>query len=166
VRVLGIDPGSSILGWSLLESNFHLIAYGVITPDGRDGIGGRLQIIHDGLARIIDEHRPDCCAIERLFFSRNTTTAMDVAKCIGAALLTARLAGLEIAEYNPMQVKQSITGYGRATKRQMQTMVMKILRLRELPRPDDAADAIAIALCHCIAHNGIRCHDRNAYGNG
>lgn len=165
MRVLGIDPGSSILGWSLLDNTFTLAGYGVITTESGAAIGDKIVSIHAQLERVIAEHRPDCCAVERLFFSRNTTTAIDVAKCIGAVLLTARLAGLEIAEYNPLQVKQALTGYGRATKRQMQTMVMRILGLPAPPKPDDAADAIAIALCHLITSDGIRKYDRIAHGN-
>ncbi|MDY6934479.1 MAG: crossover junction endodeoxyribonuclease RuvC [Spirochaetota bacterium] len=148
MRILGIDPGFGTLGWAIIEHNLRIIEYGAIQTSKDDDIAQRLLRIHVDIIEIIERLQPDCMAVERLYFSKNTKTAMDVAKCIGVIMLTTRLLGIEYSEYSPSQIKHALTGYGRATKEQMQKMVMKIFRIEELPEPDDAADALAIAACH------------------
>jgi len=153
VRILGIDPGYGILGWSVVEKNQKLIDYGVIQTESHAAIDERLYQIHKRLIEIITLHKPDCAAIEKLFFVNNITTGIDVAKTIGAVILTLKLHNICYYEYTPSQVKQAITGYGRAGKDQMKFMIKSIFRLDEMPKPDDAADAVAIALCHSLRQN-------------
>jgi len=148
VRILGIDPGYGILGWSVIENNLVMVDYGTIETSSKLRFDDRLLQIHLALKKIINEYAPECVSIEKIFFQKNTTTAMDVSKTIGAVILTIRMFNLQYYEYTPSQVKQSITGYGRATKEQMQQMVQKIFKIKELPKPDDAADALAVAACH------------------
>jgi crossover junction endodeoxyribonuclease RuvC len=150
VRILGIDPGYGILGWAVVEKNQSLIGYGIITTDSSATIDERLFEIHGRLIEIISLHKPTCAAIEKLFFVKNITTGIDVAKTIGAIILTLRLNNIRYYEYAPSQIKQAVTGYGRAGKEQMKMMIKSIFKLSELPTPDDAADAIAIALCHSL----------------
>ncbi len=150
MRVLGIDPGFGILGWSVIESDLVIVDYGAIETSPLLSFDERIYHIHSALKKIIAEYSPDFVAIEKLFFQRNTTTAMDVAKAIGAVVLTLRMCNLSYQEYSPSQIKQAITGYGRASKEQMQQGIRKIFNLKEIPRPDDAADALAIAACHCL----------------
>ncbi len=154
MRILGIDPGFGTLGWAVIDDAPEMVSCGSIETAPGSPIEDRLLEIHRSLSEIIATYRPSAVAVERLFFSRNTTTAIDVAKAIGVVLLTVRLAGLECAEYTPLQVKQAITGYGRAEKAQVQAMVMKILRLKELNVKDDAADALSIATCHSFSLPG------------
>lgn len=153
MRILGIDPGYGILGWSVIEKNQALIDYGVITTDPHTAIDERLYQIHEQLTKIIALHKPDCAALEKLFFGNNITTGIDVAKAIGAVILTLKIHNIRYFEYTPSQVKQAITGYGRAGKEQMKFMIKSIFKLNELPKPDDAADALAIALCHSLRQN-------------
>ena len=127
-----------------------IVDFSVIETSKVNELDDRLLEAHNSLIQIINKFSPDCIAIERLFFSKNTKTAIDVAKCIGVILLTIRLSGLSYTEYTPSQVKQAITGYGRATKKQMQTMIMKIFKIDELKGSDDASDALAIAACHSL----------------
>jgi crossover junction endodeoxyribonuclease RuvC len=156
VRILSIDPGYATLGWAIIEGSLKIVDYGSIRTKSGLGIDERLFIIHDELNKIIDHYKPDCAAIEKLFFAKNTKTAVDVAKCIGVILLTTKLKGLGYDEYTPLQVKNAITGYGRAAKDQIQNMIMKIYKLNEIPRPDDAADALAIAACHYLSMKSVR----------
>ncbi len=153
--ILGIDPGYAIVGWGVIEysgSRFRTLGYGSIqTPAGMPIID-RLEMIYSGMNEIIERYKPDQMAIEELFFNTNTTTAMVVAEARGIILLSARLNGVEIGEYTPLQVKQAVVGYGRAEKKQVITMVTSLLGLKEPPKPDDTADALAIAVCH--AHSG------------
>jgi len=151
VRILGIDPGYGTLGWAVIGSDFKILGYGTIQTDHRDRIDERLFKIKIQLLEIIETHKPDCAAIEKLFFSRNTTTALDVAKTMGVILLTFRENGIDFSEYAPVQVKRSVTGYGKAAKEQMQVMITKIFGIKETPKPDDAADAIAIAACCALS---------------
>lgn len=153
MRILGIDPGYGILGWSVIEKNQKLIDYGIIKTDPGLDIEERLFEIHVRLTEIISLHKPECAAIEKLFFVNNITTGIDVAKTIGAVILTLRLQNISYDEYTPSQVKQAVTGYGRAGKEQMKFMIKSIFKLSELPSPDDAADALAIALCHSLRQN-------------
>ena len=153
--LLGIDPGLAIVGWGVVDyqnNRFRPIAYGSIqTPAGME-TADRLTLIHRDLAAIIDKYRPVQMAVEELFFTKNITTGIRVAEARGVILMTAREKGLSLAEYTPNQVKQAVVGYGSADKRQVIAMVTRILGLSEPPKPDDTADALAIAICH--AHSG------------
>jgi crossover junction endodeoxyribonuclease RuvC len=151
VRVLGIDPGTAITGWGMVEGEgdeLVMIAYGTITTPARTPLPERLQIIYHQLTEIIHQWQPETSAIEELFFSKNAKTALAVGHGRGAAMLALANAGLAIEEYKPLEIKQAITGYGGADKQQMQQMVKLLLSLDEIPRPDDAADALAVAICH------------------
>lgn len=151
MRIIGIDPGTGILGFGVIEANgakAQLVDGGVIRTPVKEDDAVRLQTIYEELTDIIAAARPTEMAVEKLFFAQNVTTAMTVAQARGVVLLCGRQAGLRIAEYTPLQIKQAITGYGRAQKKQMQEMVRAILGLKEVPRPDDCADALAAALCH------------------
>ncbi len=150
MRVLGIDPGTATTGYAVVEEEagrLQLLAIGVITTPAKTPLPERLQQIYRQLIEIVGATRPDASAVEELFFSRNARTAMSVGHARGVTLLALADAGLPIAEYTPMQVKQAVTGYGNADKRQVQEMVRMLLGLSELPRPDDAADAAAVAIC-------------------
>ncbi len=151
MRILGIDPGYGTLGWAVIGSDRSLYQYGTIDTDKESSLGSRLLDIHRGISFIINEYRPETVALERLFFSNNTTTAMDVSRAIGVIILTLEMAQLPYCEYTPPQVKQALTGYGRAGKGQVQAMVKTLFGLRDIPRPDDAADALAIAACHSFS---------------
>ncbi len=150
MRILGIDPGYATLGWAIIDGNLKIVDYGLVETNNNIRIDERLFIIHNEINKIIANYSPQCVAIEKLFFAKNTKTAIDVAKCIGVVLLTAKLNNLDYDEYSPSQVKNAITGYGRASKDQIQNIIMKIFKLKEIPRPDDAADALAIAACHFL----------------
>lgn len=149
--VLGIDPGTAITGYGLVASDgdsIELVAYGAITTPAGQSLPVRLQLLYRGLVEIIALHRPTEAAVEELFFSKNARTALVVGHGRGVALLALAEAGLPVSEYKPSQVKQAITGYGQADKAQMQEMVRLLLSLPTIPKPDDAADAIAVAICH------------------
>jgi len=151
MRILGIDPGTGILGFGVIEAvegKCVLVDGGVIRTPVHEDDAVRLQTIYEELTDIIVNTRPQVMSVEKLFFARNVTTAMTVAQARGVVLLCGRLAGLEIYEYTPLQIKQAITGYGKADKKQMQEMVRVLLGLSQIPKPDDAADAIAAALTH------------------
>jgi crossover junction endodeoxyribonuclease RuvC len=151
VRIIGIDPGTGILGFGVVDSNgakSTMVTAGVIKTPPHTPLDERLEEIYDGLTEIIAETKPDVMSVEKLFFARNVTTAMSVASARGVAILAGRKARLPIAEYTPMQIKQSLTGYGKADKKQMQEMVRMQLGLKEVPKPDDAADALAAAMTH------------------
>jgi crossover junction endodeoxyribonuclease RuvC len=148
--VLGIDPGTAITGYGLVEQGdeLELIACGAITTPAGMPLPERLLAIHNQLGELIRTYRPEAVAVEELFFSKNVRTAMSVGHARGVILLTAAEAGLPIYQYKPSEVKQAVAGYGAATKDQMQEMVRLLLDLETVPTPDDAADAIAIAVCH------------------
>lgn len=151
MRIIGIDPGTGILGFGVVDAKHGkstLVTAGVITTPPHTPLDERLEEIFDGLTEIIAETKPDVMSVEKLFFARNVTTAMSVASARGVAILTGRKARLPIAEYTPMQIKQSLTGYGKADKKQVQEMVRMQLGLKEVPEPDDAADALAAAITH------------------
>jgi crossover junction endodeoxyribonuclease RuvC len=151
VRILGIDPGIARLGWGVVEvegSRLRGVAHGCVETPAQMAEPERLNRIFSALQDIIALHAPGCVSVEQLFFYRNTTTAFRVGQARGVALLAAVHAGLSVYEYTPMQVKQAVTGYGGADKRQVQEMVRILLGLRDIPRPDDAADALAIAITH------------------
>ena len=151
MRIIGIDPGTAITGWGVVEGDgdeLRPVAYGVITTAAGTPLPRRLQIIYRELTDIIAQWQPESSAIEELFFSKNAKTALAVGHGRGAAMLALANADLPITEYKPLEVKQAITGYGGADKRQMQQMVKLLLSLDDIPRPDDAADALGVAICH------------------
>lgn len=151
MRVIGIDPGTAITGWGVVEgdgNDLRVIAYGVVTTPAGTPLPERLQVIYRELTELLGKWQPESSAIEELFFSKNAKTALAVGHGRGAAMLALANAGLPITEYKPLEVKQAITGHGGADKQQMQQMVKLLLSLDELPRPDDAADALAVAICH------------------
>ena len=153
MKIIGIDPGTGILGFGVIEvkrNTFSMITAGVITTPAHTPLDERLEDIFDGLTEIIAETKPDVMSIEKLFFAQNVTTAMSVSHARGVAMLTGRKAGLPIAEYTPLEIKQKLTGYGRADKKQMQEMVKVQLGLQSIPKPDDAADALAAAITHAL----------------
>ena len=149
--ILGIDPGLATIGFGLVQKSgdkYRAVEYGAIITKPRQIIEKRLDEIYIEMCRLLDRHRPDCMAVEELFFNNNTTTAIDVAMARGVILLAAYQKGVEIYEYTPLEVKSSVVGYGRAEKQQVQYMVKLMLDLKETPKPDDTADALALALCH------------------
>jgi crossover junction endodeoxyribonuclease RuvC len=151
VTVLGIDPGTAITGYGLVreeEAGLVLVDYGVITTPAGQPLAERLQMIYRGLQRVVAECQPQIAAVEELFFSRNARTALSVGHARGVTLLALADAGLPIHEYKPLEIKQAVAGYGGADKRQVQEMVRMLLDLNQVPRPDDAADAVAVAICH------------------
>lgn len=151
MRVLGVDPGTTITGYAIVEEvggTLQCLTLGAIQTSTAAALPQRLQAIYTQLRALIREYAPDTAAVEELFFSRNVRTAMAVGQARGVVLLALADAGLPLAEYTPLQVKQAVTGYGNADKHQVQEMVRVLLRLPEIPRPDDAADAAAVAICH------------------
>jgi len=149
--ILGIDPGFAIVGWSVIESergNIRPIAFGAITTPAHTDIEARLLMIERDLTELIEKYKPDEMAIEELFFNTNLTTGIAVAEARGVIICTAHKLGVKISEYTPLQVKQAVVGYGRAEKKQVIAMVTSLLKLDKPPKPDDTADAVAIAICH------------------
>lgn len=161
MRILGIDPGFAIVGWGVIEysgSKFKTIAYGSIQTPAGMRLEERLAQIHKQMNLLFETYRPDAMAVEELFFNNNITTGIRVAEARGVILVSAEEHGVKIAEYTPSQVKQAVVGYGKAEKKQIISMVTMLLGLSEPPKPDDTADALAIAICH--AHS-----DRSALAN-
>ncbi len=157
MRIIGIDPGTGILGFGVVDvehGKTRLVTAGVITTPAHTPIDERLEEIFDGLTDIIRETKPSVMSIEKLFFSQNVTTAISVAQARGVAMLTGRKARLPIAEYTPQQIKQTLTGYGKADKKQVQEMVRLQLGLKDVPKPDDCADALAAAITHYMMSRG------------
>lgn len=155
MRILGIDPGLAIVGFGIIDkqgSKLTPVQYGCIQTEAQVDPALRLQQIYDTVAAIIEKYKPNCMAIEKLFFNRNVTTAMTVGQARGVLILAAVQKGLLIAEYTPLQIKQAIVGFGRAEKKQIQEMVKMLLHLTVVPKPDDTADALAIAICHAHSH--------------
>ena len=154
MRILGIDPGTGILGFGVVDvdgrGNLKLIDGGVIRTPVKQPDSDRLLTIYDELHEIITAHKPDTMSVEKLFFSQNVTTAMSVSQARGVVLLCGKQHGLELFEYTPQQIKQALTGYGKADKKQIQEMVRMVLKLDVVPKPDDAADALAAAICHSM----------------
>jgi crossover junction endodeoxyribonuclease RuvC len=161
--VLGVDPGTAITGYGVIAEDqrgeFVLLACGVIRTEAHVAMHLRLLELFQDLQGIIDEFQPDEVAVEKLFFGRNVTTAISVGQARGSILLAAALAGLDVIEYTPAEVKQAISGYGNADKGQVQEMVRQLLGLAEAPQPDDAADGVAIAICHLQAARYRRLQD-------
>lgn len=157
MRILGIDPGTGILGFGVIDAaggKATLVDGGVIRTPVHEDDAVRLVTIFDELSEVIKATKPDAMSVEKLFFAQNVTTAMTVSQARGVILLCGKQAGLEIFEYTPLQIKMAISGYGRADKKQMQEMVRVILGLKEVPKPDDCADAIAAALTHAQTMRG------------
>ena len=151
MRILGIDPGYAIVGYGVLDydnNKFKTIEYGAITTPSSMNMFDRLKSIYDDLCHVIEQTRPQYMAIEELFFNSNQKTAINVAQARGVLLLAAMQHDVRIYEYTPLQVKQAVAGYGRAEKKQVQQMVKLLLNLPKVPKPDDTADALAIAICH------------------
>ena len=158
--VLGIDPGTAIMGYGLVSSGasvdarkygreeLRMVEYGALHTPANTPLAERLPMLYTGLMDLLREHKPDAVAVEQLFFNKNVRTALAVGHARGIAILAAAHAGCAVAEYTPLQVKQAVVGYGRATKEQVQSMVKILLNMDHIPRPDDAADALAIAICH------------------
>ena len=161
MRVLGIDPGYAIVGYGVIDYDgyrFKTVGYGAITTPAHTAFDERLNQIYEDILTVIEKYKPEHLAIEKLYFKTNTTTAIDVAQARGVILLAAKQKGVRVFEYTPLQVKQSITGYGKAEKHQVMEMVKSFLSLSAVPKPDDTADALAIAICH--GHSNA-----SAYGN-
>jgi crossover junction endodeoxyribonuclease RuvC len=153
MRILGIDPGTGILGFGVIEASkgqAQLVDAGVIRTPVKEDDAVRLQTIYDELTDIIAQTKPSEMSVEKLFFARNVTTAMTVAQARGVVLLCGMQSGLQIYEYTPLQIKQALTGYGRAEKQQIQEMVRVVLQLKTVPKPDDCADALAAAITHSM----------------
>lgn len=153
MRILGIDPGTGILGFGVIEAEkgkAQLVDAGVIRTPVKEDDAVRLQTIYEELTDIVTQTKPQQMAVEKLFFAQNVTTAMTVAQARGVVLLVGKQANLEIFEYTPLQIKQALTGYGRAEKKQIQEMVRVVLQLKDVPKPDDCADALAAAITHSM----------------
>ncbi len=156
--ILGIDPGYAIVGFGVVEYNanrFRVVEYGAVTTEAGVKFTSRLNDIYDNLCKIIERTKPDALSIEKLFFNTNTTTAIDVAQARGVILLAATKHNVPVYEYTPLQVKSSVTGYGRAEKKQVMDMIKSILRLEKIPKPDDTADALALAVCHAHSSGSL-----------
>lgn len=151
MRVLGIDPGIAIVGFGFIDKIGHRLVpvqYGSIQTEADTPTEVRLRQIYESACRLLDEYRPDAIAVEKLFFNKNVTNAFTVGQARGVLLLAAAQRGLAVGEYTPMQVKQAVAGYGGAEKKQVQEMVSMLLKLKAAPKPDDVADALAVAICH------------------
>jgi len=159
MRTLGIDPGTAIMGWGIVDEaagKLSLVDFGALTTPAGMPHPERLVLLYDGLRQILERHRPETAAIEELFFGKNVNTAITVGQARGVALLALAQFSLAVHEYKPLQVKQAVAGYGGADKKQMQEMVRITLGLTAIPRPDDAADALAVAICHAYSAPMLR----------
>lgn len=159
LKILGIDPGTGILGWGIIDkrgSNIHPVSFGCVRTESKQPMPDRLNLIFDGINDIIKKEKPDEVAVESLFFFKNQKTVITVAQARGVAIVCAKIAKLPVFEYTPLQVKQALTGYGRADKNQIQQMVKVTCKLKECPKPDDAADALAVAICHAQSNQGLK----------
>ena len=158
MRILGLDPGIATIGFGLIESDrskYSLVRCGVITTPAHTSLSSRLEQIYDDLTQLLEAFKPDAVSIEELFFNTNITTGIAVAHGRGVILLACQKAGVKIHEYTPLQVKQAVCGYGRAEKSQVMDMVRRLCNLKAPPRPDDAADAVALALCHARSSTSL-----------
>ncbi len=156
--ILGIDPGTAIMGYGLIEkkgNQLKALNYGCWRTPAHTPLPDRLLQLYQGIEEYLNQNHPDEIAVEELFFNRNTTTALSVGHARGIALLAAAQRGIPVGEYTPLQVKQAVVGYGKAEKQQVQQMVRALLGLTEIPKPDDAADALAVAICHAHS-NGLQ----------
>lgn len=151
MKILGIDPGYAILGYGVVEkigNKFTVLGYGAVETDKNMAMPDRLKVLYTDLMEIIAKYNPDVASVEELFFNTNVKTAILVGQARGVAIVACANSGLDIFEYTPLQIKQGLVGYGRADKKQVQAMVQRILNLKEVPKPDDTADALAAAICH------------------
>ena len=158
MRVIGIDPGYAIVGYGILEYSgfdFRLLEYGAVTTPAHMPFPQRLSTIYNDLTSLLEEFSPQSMSIEKLFFTSNQKTVIDVAQARGIVLLSASLKNIPVYEYTPLQVKQAVVGYGKAKKNQVMDMTRRILHMKNIPKPDDAADALAIAICHCHTSNSL-----------
>jgi crossover junction endodeoxyribonuclease ruvC len=154
--VLGIDPGIAIVGYGIIKYNnnsFEVLSYGAITTPAKTKLSSRIKIIHDDINELIRKYDIEAMAIEELFFNKNVKTAIDVSHARGVIMVSAVNNNIPVYEYTPLQVKQGVVGYGRAEKSQIQEMVKVILNLNSIPKPDDVADGLALAICHCHSLN-------------
>lgn len=154
IRILGIDPGTAIVGWGVIDfddvhKHMNAIAYGHIETRKDLSTSERLEEIYANIIQLIENYTPSEVAVEELFYFKNAKTVISVAQARGVIIQTCHHKGLAVAEYTPLQIKQSLTGYGRANKKQIQEMVKNMLKLKDIPQPDDTADALAVAMCHC-----------------
>ena len=162
--ILGIDPGYAIVGWGVIDytaNRFQVIAYGAVTTEAKTPFSERLEMVYDGIQDIKKKYKPDALAIEKLFYNTNAKTVIDVAQARGVITLAVQKNHIDIFEYTPLQVKQSVVGYGRAEKKQVQEMTRVILNLEKIPKPDDTADALAMAICHAHASGSLMGKLRN-----
>ena len=151
MRILGIDPGYALVGFGVIDfdgNNYYVVDYGVVETTKDENMAMRLNIVYDSIMELIEKYNPDCMAIEKLFYFKNQKTIVPVAEARGVILLAGINKNLNIFEYTPLQIKQALTGNGRAEKKQIQYMVTSILGLNSIPKPDDAADALAVAITH------------------
>ena len=165
MKILGIDPGIAIVGFGIIEYDgfkFKTVDYGAVTSPAHTPLPARLKMVYDDIGYIMDKYKPDQVAVEELFFNNNAKTAIAVGQARGVLILAAENRQIPVYEYTPLQVKQAVVGYGRAEKKQMMEMVRRLLGLPAVPRPDDAADALAIAICHARFSNSLI----NFGGNG
>lgn len=165
MKILGIDPGYAIVGYGVVDyrnTAFTTLDYGAVLTQAGTPFGQRLLQIYAEVSDVMDAHKPEAMAIEKLFFTNNKTTGIDVAQARGVVLLAAEQRGIAVFEYTPMQVKQAVVGYGKAVKSQVMDMTKRLLRLSQLPKPDDTADALAIAICH--AHVGPSRFNQQIFG--
>ena len=156
--ILGIDPGYAIVGYGVIDyrnNHFRVIDFGAILTDAGTPFNERLEIIYDRLVSIISLHSPDAMSIEKVFYNSNAKTVIDVSQARGVIMLAAQTSRLPVFEYTPLQVKQSVVGYGRADKKQVQEMTKRILSLEKVPKPDDTADALAMAICHAHSSGSL-----------
>ena len=156
--ILGIDPGYAIVGWGVIEytsNRFSVVDYGAVTTEAGTPFNDRLKEVYDGVDSIIKRYSPEALSIEKLFYNTNAKTVIDVAQARGVINLAAMQNSIPIFEYTPLQVKQSVVGYGRAEKKQVQEMTRVILKLEKIPKPDDTADALAMAICHAHASGSM-----------
>ena len=158
MRVLGIDPGIAIVGYGIIDyenNKYKVVDYGAITTEAGTPLAIRLNIIFTGMNQLIDKFKPDIMSIEELFFNKNVKTAITVAQARGVSIVAASVKGIDIYEYTPLQIKQALVGYGRAEKTQIQQVVKMFLGLPKVPKPDDVADALAIAICYTHFQGGL-----------
>ena len=156
--ILGIDPGYAIVGYGIIDyrnNHFKVIDYGAVLTDAKTPFNERLEIIYDRLMSIISEYSPEAMSIEKVFYNSNAKTVIDVSQARGVIMLAAQKSRLPVFEYTPLQVKQSVVGYGRADKKQVQEMTKRILSLEKVPKPDDTADALAMAICHAHSSGSL-----------
>ncbi len=164
MRIIGIDPGTAIMGYGVIDyigNQMKVVDYGCIKTDANLSMPERLGLLYDDLVMLIDKYQADAMAVEELFFNRNVTTAITVGQARGVIILAGVKAGLDVYEYTPLQVKQAVCGYGRADNRQVQEMVKMFLNLKTIPKPDDAADALAISICHAHSATMVQIAEKN-----